>query len=267
MASSPCRRRGRRPRRPARCGPTGDPGPGWSRRAPRLAFGGGTASRRGRRSARRRARRPCRRTRSAARGRGPPSIRRTIGSSALRIAVPSGGSASSSSPLACSTASSDPIRDRWTGWTAVTTPIDGRPIAARSAISPPTYMPISRTTASCSGPSRRSVSGSPISLFWLPSVLSVRPPAARTAATASFVEVLAMLPVTPTTSGSNRRASRRRPRRAPPGRRRHGRRSRRRAPRGPARGRVTSTAAAPRAIASARCTWPSVRSPGRATNS
>ena len=82
------------------------------------------------------------------------------------------GSASSSSPLACSTASSEPMRDRWTGWTAVTTPIDGRPMAARSAISPPTYMPISRTAASCSGPSRRTVSGRPISLFWLPSVFA-----------------------------------------------------------------------------------------------
>ena len=40
--------------------------------------------------------------------------------------MPSAGSASSSSPLACSMASSEPIRDRWTGWTAVTTPIDGR---------------------------------------------------------------------------------------------------------------------------------------------
>ena len=76
----------------------------------------------------------------------------TIGSSALSTAVPSAGSASSSSPLARSTASSVPMRDRWTGWTAVTTPIDGRAIAARSAISPDTYMPISRTAASCSGP-------------------------------------------------------------------------------------------------------------------
>ena len=40
------------------------------------------------------------------------------------------------------------------GWTAVTTPIDGGAIAARSAISPETYMPISSTAASSSGPSR-----------------------------------------------------------------------------------------------------------------
>ena len=97
------------------------------------------------------------------------------------------------------------MRERWTGWTAVTTPIDGCAIAARSAISPETYIPISSTAASCSGPRRISVSGSPTSLFWLPSVLSVRRAAPRTVATASLVDVLAMLPVIPTTSGSNRR--------------------------------------------------------------
>ena len=64
---------------------------------------------------------------------------------------------------------------------------------ARSAISPPTYMPISRTAARCSGPRRRTVSGRPISLFWLPSLRRVGSAAPRTAATASLVEVLAML--------------------------------------------------------------------------
>ena len=97
------------------------------------------------------------------------------------------------------------MRDRWTGWTAVTTPIRGRAMRARSAISPPVYIPISRTAASCSGPRRMSVSGRPTSLFWLPSLRSVRKRRPRTAATASLVDVLAMLPVTPTTSGSNRR--------------------------------------------------------------
>ena len=107
--------------------------------------------------------------------------------------------------MAASMASMLPIRDRWTGWTAVTTPMDGRAMAARSAISPPMYIPISRTAASCSGPSSRSVRGRPISLFWFPALRSVRKRRPRTAATASFVEVLAMLPVIPTTSGSNRR--------------------------------------------------------------
>ncbi len=180
--------------------------------------------------------------------------------------MPSAGSASSSSPLACSTASSDPIRDRWTGWTAVTTPIDGMAIAASSAISPPTYIPISRTAASCSGPSRMRVSGSPISLFMLPSVRSVRRAAPRTAAAASFVEVLAMLPVTPTTSGVNRR--RHPAATAPSAACASATRTTVTSPRAAASstGRVTSTAAAPRAIASGRWSWPSVRSPGRATN-
>ena len=77
-------------------------------------------------------------------------------------------------------------------------------MAASWAISPPTYIPISRTTASCSGPIRSTVSGSPISLLALPSLLRVVKRSDRTAATASLVEVLAMLPVTPTTSGENR---------------------------------------------------------------
>ncbi len=135
-------------------------------------------------------------------------MRRTRASSALRIATPpsaAAGRASTSSAFASSIASSDPIRDRWTGWTAVTIPTEGSPIAARSRISPPTYMPISSTAAPCSGPRRRTVSGRPTSLFWLPSVRSVANRRSSTPATASLVEVLAMLPVIPTTSGSNRR--------------------------------------------------------------
>src|SRR5665811_1104133 len=82
--------------------------------------------------------------------------------------------------------------------------IRDRPSRASVAISPPTYIPISRTAARCSGPRRRSVSGSPISLFAFPSLLSVGSATARTAAVASLVDVFARLPVIPTTSGSNR---------------------------------------------------------------
>ena len=134
-------------------------------------------------------------------------MRTTRSSSALRIATPpsaAAGSASTSSAFASSIAWIEPIRDRCTGCTAVTIPIDGRPIAASSRISPPTYIPISRTAAPCSGPSRRTVRGRPTSLFWLPSVRSVTNRRSRTPATASFVEVFAMLPVIPTTSGANR---------------------------------------------------------------
>ena len=181
--------------------------------------------------------------------------------------MPPGGSASSSSPFARSIARREPIRDRCTAWTAVTTPIEGRPIRARSAISPPTYMPISRTAASCSGPSFNTVSGSPTSLFWLPSFLSVRKRVPRTVAIASLADVLAMLPVTPTTSGSKRvrqpaatawsaaSASATRTTVTSPSEARS------------SGGRVTTSAAAPRATASDRKRWPSVRSPGSATKS
>ena len=181
--------------------------------------------------------------------------------------MPSRGSASRSSPLAASIASMDPIRDRWTGWTAVTTPILGRAIRASSAISPPTYMPISRTAASCSGRSRRTVSGRPISLFWLPSLRRVRKRRARTAAIASLVDVLAMLPVTPTTRGSN---CCRQPAATPPSAARpSATRTTVTSPSatGSGTGRVTMTPAAPRATASATNACPSVRSPGSATNS
>ena len=76
--------------------------------------------------------------------------------------------------LARSIASIEPIRGRWTGSTAVTTPMAGRAIRARSAISPPTYMPISRTSAWSMGSRRRTVRGRPISLFSLPSLQTSR---------------------------------------------------------------------------------------------
>ena len=135
-------------------------------------------------------------------------MRRTRGSSALRMATPPSsavGSASTSSAFASSIASSDPMRERWTGWTAVTIPIDGCPIAASSRISPPVYMPISSTAASWAGPRSSTVSGMPTSLLRLPSVRKVANRCSRTPATASFVDVLAMLPVTPMTSGEKRR--------------------------------------------------------------
>ena len=117
------------------------------------------------------------------------------------------------------------------------------------------------------GPSRSSVSGRPISLFWLPSVLSVRTRAPRTVATASLVEVLAMLPGDPDDQRIEPPA--------PAGRD------------GTERGQGVGDAddrdvperpgvldlpgdeqrAAPRSTASSRWRWPSVRSPGSATNS
>ena len=75
----------------------------------------------------------------------------------------------------------------------------GRATAARRAISPKSLMPISTTAASCSGRRRNIVSGSPIWLFWLPSVFMVRKQEERARATISFVVVLPTLPVMPTT--------------------------------------------------------------------
>ena len=194
-------------------------------------------------------------------------IRTTRGSSALRTATPSAGSASTSSPLARSTASIEPMRERWTSRTAVTTPIFGRAMAASWAISPPTYIPISSTAASCSGPIRSTVSGRPISLLALPSLFRVTNRSARTAAMASLVEVLAMLPVTPTTSGEKRRrqaaATACRPRSV------SGTTIADAAPRAssasPSGSSETRRAAAPSARAAPMKRWPSVRSPGRAT--
>ena len=264
-----CPRRGRPPRRPRRCGPTDGRAPGSRRRARppasvAEAHPGGPSRTRHRPLGRRR---PPRSRSAASSRRVRRSIRSTIGSSAFRTAVPDDGSASSSSPLARSIASSEPIRDRCTAWTAVTTPIDGRAIAARSAISPDTYMPISSTAASSSGPSRSSVSGNPISLFWLPSVLSVRRAAPRTVATASFVEVFAMLPVIPTTSGSNRR--RQPAATAPRAARPSATRTIETSPNARTRRPAASRAGRRRrgATASSRWRWPSVRSPGSATNS
>ncbi len=102
------------------------------------------------------------------------AIGRTRASSALRIATPAvGGRRAAPRAARPWRPRSRPATRSATGGpagSAVTMPISGRPIAARSRISPPTYMPISRTAAACSGPSRSTVSGRPTSLFWLPSV-------------------------------------------------------------------------------------------------
>ncbi len=143
------RRPPRRPRPPARCGRRAGRAPGSRPSGGRPGSAARSASRPDRatrppRPGRRRRRRTRRSTtRAAVRS----AIRRTRSSSALRTAVPSGGSASTSRPFSVSIASIEPIRARWTGWTAVTTPIRGRPIRTRSAISPSTYIPISRTSA------------------------------------------------------------------------------------------------------------------------
>ena len=133
-------------------------------------------------------------------------MRRTIGSSALRIAAPSAGQRLEQLALGRldRLERPDPRQvDRLDG---------GHDADPR----PGECGPGRRSRRRCTCPSRGrrprapgrgacSVSGRPTSLFWLPSLRNVRKRRPRTAATASLVEVLAMLPVTPTTSGSNRR--------------------------------------------------------------
>ena len=65
-------------------------------------------------------------------------------------------------------------------------------------------MPISTMATSVSSSRRQSVSGSPISLFWLPSATTVRACGAQRAPRMSFVDVLAVEPVTATTRAVER---------------------------------------------------------------
>ena len=91
-------------------------------------------------------------------------------------------------------------------WALLTMPMVGAAIAARRAISPGWFMPISITAAWCAGCKRISVSGTPISLFRLPRVArrpSSPKAAARIAAIISLTVVLPLLPVTPMTGMAN----------------------------------------------------------------
>ena len=78
----------------------------------------------------------------------------------------------------------------------------GRAIAQSSAIWPSPRMPISVTRISVSGSSRQTVSGRPISLFWLASAQIVGTTALQRAPRMSFVEVLPVEPTTATTRAS-----------------------------------------------------------------
>src|SRR6476659_8173019 len=77
--------------------------------------------------------------------------------------------------------------------------MSGRAIEQRSAIWPKPRMASSRMQTSVSGSSRQSVSGTPISLLKLASAATVRAADAHNAARMSFVDVLPLEPVLPTT--------------------------------------------------------------------
>src|SRR5215208_1789615 len=186
----------------------------------------------------------------------------TWGSSALRTAVPSGGRDSTSSPLALAIASRDPNIPRWDSPTLTTTPTDGRARRARAAMWPGPRAPISTTTASVSGSIRVRVRGRPTSLLndaWLATTRRVVP---RTAASRSLVVVLPLEPVTATTAAADRSLTAvPRAARAASG---SGTSTRGPAKTVPSWARV---AAAPASAAAAANRLPSVRLPGRATNS
>ena len=128
------------------------------------------------------------------------AIAATRGSSMLRIASPSAGSASTSSAFASAIASMLPSRSMCDGPTLVTMPTSGCAMSQSSAISPRAHMPISSTArwwrcrqhpaapaagrSRCSGCLRSSGRDSSRS---------------STAAVSSFVVVLPTLPVMPTT--------------------------------------------------------------------
>ena len=138
---------------------------------------------------------PKRRTSTSSRSRYGSSSGAGVGA----IAVPPGGSAPTISAFACATRSTVPSSSRCTGPTLVTTPMSGRATAQSAAIWPRPRIPISATTTSVSGSIRASVSGRPISLLWPPSAATVLACGPQSAARMSFVEVLPVEPVMPTT--------------------------------------------------------------------
>ena len=81
--------------------------------------------------------------------------------------MPPLGSAAIASAFARATSSIVPTSSRCSGPMVVTSARSGRAIAQSSAICPRPRIPISVTSTSVSGSSRQTVSGRPISLFWL----------------------------------------------------------------------------------------------------
>ena len=126
-------------------------------------------------------------------------------SSALMTAVPSVSSASNSSPLPRATPSSPPKPSRWAGPALITSPTSGRASAARCAISPGWFAPISITAQRCMSSSRHSVNGTPMWLLRLPCVTRQGPSSLRIAPVISLTVVLPLLPVMPTTGPRNDR--------------------------------------------------------------
>src|SRR3954470_24980226 len=125
--------------------------------------------------------------------------RSSSGSSAGRTAAPPGFSAAISSAFVAAMFSMLPSSSRWTGPMLTMTPTSGSAISASSAIWPLPRIAISRTRTSVPGGAPRIVSGSPISVFRFWAVATTRLCVASIPASRSFVEVLPVDPVMPTT--------------------------------------------------------------------
>src|SRR3954452_18298543 len=125
--------------------------------------------------------------------------RSSSGSSAGRTAVPPGFSAAISSAFAAAMFSMLPSSSRWTGPMLTMTPTSGSAISASSAIWPLPRIAISRTRTSVPRGAPRIVSGRPISVFRFWGLATTRLCVASTPASRSFVEVLPVEPVIPTT--------------------------------------------------------------------
>ena len=122
-----------------------------------------------------------------------------IGSSAFKIAMPSGPSASTGSADASTIEAHDPKTSMCATPTLVTTTTSGRAIPERSLTSPSRRAPISAMTTSVSAAAPSRVSGSPTSLLNDPGLAWTRKRVLTTASARSFVEVFPFEPVIPTT--------------------------------------------------------------------
>ena len=204
--------------------------------------------------------RPVVTTRATVRGAMPS----TRGSSALRTAVPSAGSASTSSPLACAMPSALPNSPRCAEPTLSTTPTCGRATRQSRAMCPRPRAPISST--------RKRVRSSALEHGERqPDVVVVGPGRAdRRAGRGEHLAEQVLGGGLAGGAGDRQRAQAARPPagrapRRPAGRaRRRGRRRRRTAARRP--DGWSSAATAPAAAAAARKSCPSTRSPATATN-
>ena len=126
-------------------------------------------------------------------------IANTRSSSAFKMAMPSLGKASMSSPLAWAMPSKLSSSAVCASAIAVTTPIVGKPTSVSRAISPWPRMPISKMSASQSSGAFSSVIGTPWSLLNERELAATRNAEPMAAAAKSFVVVLPTLPVMPTT--------------------------------------------------------------------